>query len=109
MADSDTRALWVPDEVASGPPEAFIDDHEFCHIHALPEGSLHLTLPLPLRERLVGLGWGEMHPGAEAGFFSETLVMVYAPRTEEEAAAVLYFVTASYDFALGVQPAATPA
>jgi hypothetical protein len=45
MAVAETRALCIPDERARGPTEAFIDDHEFCHVHPLPGGSLHLTLP----------------------------------------------------------------
>jgi phospholipase/carboxylesterase len=101
MASQDTRALWLPDESAFGPPSAFIDDHEFCHVHALPEGSLHMTLPSGVRERMIGLAWGEQHPGAEAGFLAETLVMVYAPRDHHELAIVFGLLKASYEFARG--------
>ena len=38
MASPKSRALCLPDRCASGPREAFIDDHEFCHLHPLPEG-----------------------------------------------------------------------
>src|SRR5690349_19005669 len=38
MASCRTRALYLPDAMAGGPPEAFIDRPEFCHLHPLPEG-----------------------------------------------------------------------
>jgi hypothetical protein len=44
LASPETLALWLPDNIALGPREAFIDGHEFCHLHPSPEGSLHLTL-----------------------------------------------------------------
>src|SRR5271165_4871038 len=37
MASPDCHALSLPDEFSAGPPGAFIVDHEFCHLHALPE------------------------------------------------------------------------
>src|SRR5882724_2319163 len=45
MASPESRALALPDRLAGGPPDSFIDAHEFCHLHPLPEGSIHLTLP----------------------------------------------------------------
>jgi hypothetical protein len=104
MAAPETVALWIPDEVAGGPADAFIDDHEFCHIHAVPRGSLHLTLPQPYAEEVIRLGWGERHPSAEAGLLNRCLLMVYAPRTEVELMSVLQLVKASYCFALGCRP-----
>jgi hypothetical protein len=100
MASPDSHALYLADEFAAGPPEAFIDDHEFCHLHPLPEGSIHLTLPKVLREEVVRLGWGERHPIAEAGILT-TLVTVYAPRDPEELSAVLGLIVESCQFARG--------
>src|SRR5262245_53967524 len=45
MALPGSWALWLPDALAGGPPEAFIDGHEFCHLHPPPESGIHLTLP----------------------------------------------------------------
>src|SRR3954471_16788018 len=42
VASPECRALCVDDASAGGPPEAFIDGREFCHIHPLPEGSILL-------------------------------------------------------------------
>jgi Family of unknown function (DUF5519) len=101
MAAPDTKALFLLDGFANGPAEAFIDGHEFCHLHAAPEGSVHLTLPTPIRQQIVALGWAEEHPLARAGFLPQTLVMVYAPRDESELIVVSGIVQASYDVARG--------
>lgn len=100
MASPKSHALYLADEFAGGPPEAFIDDHEFCHLHPLPEGSVHLTLPKILREEVVRLGWGERHPIAEVGILT-TLVTVYAPRDRQEMSIVLGLIVQSCQFAQG--------
>jgi len=102
MSPRDTVALCVPYELAHGPADAFIDDHEFCHIHPLPEGSLHLTLPDTLRQQAIENGWAELHPLARTGSLSPSLAMVYAPRNEQELEVVLKLVLASSRFARGV-------
>lgn len=100
MASPNSHALYLADEFAAGPPEAFIDDHEFCHLHPLPEGSIHLTLPKILREEVVRLGWGERHPIAETGILT-TLVTVYGPRDSDELSAILGLIAQSCQFAQG--------
>jgi hypothetical protein len=101
LASRDTIALWGSGELAKGPADAFIDDHEFCHIHSLPEGSIHLTLPRDLARQAVALGWAEPHILARSGLQSGTLVMVYAPRDEEDLQSVWRLIMASYRFAMG--------
>jgi hypothetical protein len=98
MALPGTRALYLPDEIAGGPPEAFIDLHEFCHLHPLPEGSIHLVLPPPVLDRAVALGWAQRHPIAAAGILN-TLVMVYAPRSLAELEVALGLIRVSCHFA----------
>ena len=110
MASADSRALFLPDEAALGPVEAFIDAHEFCHIHPASESSIHLTLPAHGRDEVVRLGWGVPHPLAEAGII-ENLMTIYAPRDLNEVDAVLQIIRTSYQFARGqwnrlAQPAA---
>lgn len=99
MAADGTCALSLPDGFATGPAEAFIDDHEFCHVHS--GGWVHLTLPDAIRESAVRLGWAEKHPSADAGFVPKTWTMVYAPRNEEELEVMLYFIRMSHGFATG--------
>lgn len=100
MAGPRTCALSVPDELARGAPEAYIDQHEFCHLHPLPDGTIHLTLPQPFCGHIMGLGWAEPHPLAGAGL-SPRLVMVYSPRDLAEVETLLGFVAISHCFAIG--------
>src|SRR5260370_22720047 len=102
MASPESRALSLPDAFAAGPANAFIDGHEFCHLHPPPDGSIHLTLPKDLRERAVHQAWAEQHPVVRVGVMPETLVMVYAPRSSDELGIVLKLVWGSYQFAAGL-------
>ena len=102
MASPQSRALCLPDAFAGGPPAAFIDAHEFCHLHPPPEGSIHLTLHRGLRAQAIQLGWAEPHPVTRLGSMPETLVMLYAPRTEQELELVFQLIQGSYEFARGI-------
>jgi hypothetical protein len=101
MAPEDTIALRLLDEFAFGPREAFIDDHEFCYLHPLPEGCLHLTLPTEARRSALELGWAEPHPAVRIGCMHPTVVMVYAPRNPEELTVVMDLIRISLHFAEG--------
>jgi|HubBroStandDraft_6_1064221.scaffolds.fasta_scaffold396842_1 hypothetical protein len=101
MATRGTSAMRLSEEAAHGPIEAFIDDHEFCHIHPLPEGTIHMVLPAPFRNQVVNLGWAEPHPLA-GGACPETLVVVYAPRNRDELDTVWTLIHTAYDFAQGL-------
>ncbi len=101
MAAPSSVALTLPDNLAGGPPEAFIDQHEFCLIHALPEGSIHATLPGSLPEQVARLGWGEPHPATREGIMPPTLVMLYAPRTLLELEIAFGLIQISWQFAAG--------
>jgi hypothetical protein len=96
-----TTALRLDDRVACGPPEAFLDDHEFCHIHPLPHGTIHLTLPIQIQKAASDAGWVERHLMSSAAFVPKTFVIVYAPRNSEELAIILKIVNASAHFAMG--------
>jgi hypothetical protein len=102
MASSGTNALTVPDAHCGGPREAFIDGHEFCHLHPPPECGIHLTLPGILRKQAIAMEWAEDHPVARLGAIPETVVMVYAPRDWEELEVVMQLIKASYEFARGI-------
>ena len=102
MATPRSLALWLPDACAGGPPDAFIDSHEFCHLHPLPDFGIHLTLPDEPRRLAVELGWAEQHPAAQLGCMPRTLVLVYAPRDVAELHPVLRLVRRSYEFARGL-------
>lgn len=101
MAFPSSLALCLKDDFAQGPPEAFIDNHEFCLLHSLPQACVHLTLPREMRDRAIQLGWAEQHPGVRAGIIPQTLVMVYAPRDAAELSVAFQLVRASWRFANG--------
>src|SRR5689334_2756765 len=103
MASPRSQALCLPECLAGGPTDAFIDNREFCHLHPLPEGTVHLTLPNPLRELAIELGWGEQHPAARCGIMPRTLTTVYAPRNSFELSVVLHLIWSSCQFARGMQ------
>jgi hypothetical protein len=92
-------ALCLPDSYAAGPSDAFIDNHEFCHLNPLPEGTIHLTLPAELRVCAMTAGWAEQHPAARIGVMPVALVTMYAPRNPKELTVVLEFIASSYEFA----------
>jgi hypothetical protein len=101
LAAPEIQALALPDSVAQGPAEAFIDDHELCHLHPSPEGSAHLSLPGLISSRIVECGWAEPHPSVQAGFLRRPIFMAYAPRDTEESEVVLNLVKVAYQFAEG--------
>jgi hypothetical protein len=100
FAEPESRALWLADPVPVGPPEAFIDGREFCHLHAPPDSSIHLTLPPASVEGVIANGWAERHPIHSLGVHP-ALVMVYAPRDASELEAVFTLVSHSWRFAAG--------
>jgi hypothetical protein len=102
MANPNCLALFLPDTCAAGPPDAFIDGHEFCHLHPWPESSIHLTLPRDWRKLALEFGWAEPHLVTRIGCMPQTLVLVYAPRSLAELPAVLCLVRQSYEFARGL-------
>jgi hypothetical protein len=84
-----------------GPDEAFMLGREFAHFHPIPDGSLHLTLPPGIREDAIAAGWAEPHPLAGHPTVSKQIVLIFAPRTLDEAKTVAMLVEASWAFARG--------
>jgi hypothetical protein len=93
------RALTLAPDEPTGPPEAFMIDREFAHLHPAPDHSLHAMLPPPLADEAVEAGWAEVHPVARLGLIPPTAVMLYAPRDEDELAVIEQLVPASHAFA----------
>jgi hypothetical protein len=74
---------------------------EFAHVHPAHDGSMHLMLPLEVARELIGKGWGELHPMAEAGYIPANAVMAYAPRGSAEIDTLMGILRISWDFACG--------
>lgn len=95
------RAFWLPEDLAAGPPEAFMIGEEFAHLHPPYDGSLHMRLPFDVIEEVLAKGWGELHPSAPKGFAPGKTVMVFGPRDEAELSIVWQILQQSYNFATG--------
>lgn len=93
----DARAFHLDPQLAQGPPPAFQRGTEFAHIHADYDGSLHLTLPRELYDRVLEAGRGEPHP------ISGTM-MLFGPRDEGELEVVWGIVRESYRYATDAGP-----
>lgn len=99
------RALTV----APGLPartDAMIIGREFAHIHPQTSGggSLHVRLTADHAATVVDEGWGEYHPFAIDGTIPN-LVMVYAPREDEDLEVVMTIVRAAVAYATGTDDA----
>lgn len=91
------RALLLADGPVN--PQAVMVGSEFAHLHPLPDGSLHVSLPPARAREAIESGWAEAHPLAR--FFHSGLVMLYAPRDDGEADVVTGLVREAYRFARG--------
>ena len=93
-------AALVLEHVTGGPAEAFLVGGEFAHGHAGGDSSLHVALPVPLAAAAEQAGWAEPHFLVHQGLLPPTIVMLYAPRDDEEARVVLGLVRSSYEHAM---------
>lgn len=95
-----TKALTVAPELPVR-AEAMIVGREFAHIHpkANGSGSLHLRLPADQAKEVVDKGWGEWHPFALDGTMVG-MVMVYAPRSDEDLRVVQTIIEAAATHAI---------
>lgn len=93
------RALVLAAGLPTGPPEAFLVDREFAHLHPAPDHSMHAMLPTGTVAEAVAAGWAEPHPVALRGLIPPTAVMLYAPRDEAELDVIERLVRASHAFA----------
>ena len=93
------RALVLAPGEAVGPPEAFLIDREFAHLHPAPDHSLHAMLPTETVTEAVAAGWAEPHPVALRGLIPATAVMLYAPRDGAELEVIDGLVRTSHAFA----------
>jgi hypothetical protein len=93
------RALTLAPGEPVGPPEAFLIEREFAHLHPPPDHSLHAMLAPAIVDAVIDAGWAEPHPAARSGLIPATAVMIYAPRDEAELDVVECLVRSSHAFA----------
>ena len=88
-----SRAAWIREA-----PVNPLAQREFTHIHTEPgPGSQHLSLPKPDADEVLAKGWGIEHP-TNPYIHDFELLMIYAPRTEEDFAAVKMIVIRAYEW-----------
>ena len=80
---------------------AFMIGTEFAHFHPHPDYSLHLGLPQKDAQAIINKGWGEWHPLMKRGFLPPNIIMLYAPRNQEELDVAKFILKHSYDYAKG--------
>ncbi|MPZ74750.1 MAG: phospholipase [Nitriliruptorales bacterium] len=97
------RALCL--DQPKGPRDAFLVAGEFAHLHPPPDLSLHVVLPPRLVEATIDAGWAEIHPAARRGMIPPNVVMLYAPRDDDDLRVIESLVEASWAYAAGT-PAA---
>lgn len=93
---SHARSLFLADGIGHGVPDAFQKGREFAHLHPHHDGSLHLTLPDDLQDRVEASGWGQRHPSPQ-----HKAILIYGPRDRTELEIVWRLVQLSYSYALG--------
>ena len=84
IAPPGSRALTFDVNNASENRKAFMVDLEFAHIHNPPIGSMHLTLPEPIRRLAIKKKWALRHPLAVREMVSPDVTFVFAPRDLDE-------------------------
>jgi len=94
-----SRAAWITEA-----PVNPIAQREFTHIHTEPgPGSQHTPLPAEVASEVLAKGWGVEHP-TNPYIHDFELLMIYAPRSDEELEAVKAIITQAYDWTLDTTP-----
>ncbi len=88
------RGFFLTADSARGPSAAFMTGREFAHLHPAHDGSMHLSLPDPVRAMVLDTGWAEPHPLVGTP-------MIFGPRDGDELEVVWQVFLASYRFATG--------
>lgn len=94
-------AMWMDEGHTCKDCQAFMVGTEFAHFHPHPDYSLHLGLPQSEAETVIEKGWGEWHPLIKRGFLPPNIIMLYAPRNQEEFEVAQFVLGRSYAFARG--------
>ncbi|MEM6320091.1 MAG: phospholipase [Bacteroidota bacterium] len=94
-------AMCMEDDHTCKSCNAFMVGTEFAHFHPHPDYSMHLGLPRDAAEIFINKGWGEWHPLIERGILPPNIIMLYAPRNQEEFEVAKLILAKSYAYAKG--------
>ena len=92
----DAVAIWIREEVSIDRPECVLVGREVGHIHS--DGSIHVAVPHGRIPDALSAGWIDPHPlnGIQPGF--ESYVLIFSPRSTEEADVILEMVAEGVEF-----------
>lgn len=93
------RGFWLSETLELAHPEAIVGGREFAHLH--PDGSLHASLSPKRAREAVKAGWATLHPWANTRPGWEGFVLLYTPRTADEADIVFQLVVDGYNYVTG--------
>lgn len=91
--------IWIDEDVQFERPECAVGEREFAHLH--PDGSFHVSLSPARIPAAVEAGWAERHPSSFTNPAMAPYVMLFAPRTADEADVTIQLVVDSYNFLTG--------
>ncbi|MBW1294783.1 luciferase family protein [Aquimarina litoralis] len=94
-------AMYMKEDHKCKNCNAFMVGSEFAHFHPHPDYSMHLGVSEKDAELIIINGWGEWHPLIKRGYLPPNIIMMYAPRNQNELEVAKFIVKRSYDFALG--------
>ncbi|MEM6767121.1 MAG: hypothetical protein AAF824_21430 [Bacteroidota bacterium] len=96
-------AMCMEEEHTCKSCNAFMIGTEFAHFHPHPDYSMHLGLPEDDAKVIINKGWGEWHPLIRRGFLPPNIIMMYAPRDQEEFEVAKFILGNSYHYAKGTK------
>ncbi|WP_305988826.1 luciferase family protein [Roseibium sp. MMSF_3544] len=93
------KGFWLSESLDLARPKAIVGGREFAHLH--PDGSLHASLPPKRAHEAVVAGWATMHPWASRRPGWEGFVLLYTPRSVDEADVVFQLIVDGYNYVTG--------
>ncbi|HAA10521.1 MAG TPA: phospholipase [Cytophagales bacterium] len=94
-------AMIMDDEHTCTKCNAFMIGTEFAHFHPHPDYSMHLGLTQAEATIVIEKGWGEWHPMILRGILPPNIIMMYAPRNQQELEVAKFILGRSYAYAKG--------
>ena len=97
------QALFLHADCSCNAPTRFMRGREFAHVHPPRDGSFHMVLSPEDSRHVVAQRWGELHPWTVEAKVPASIVLVYAPRDDDEIDIALAIADASRAHAQGQQ------
>lgn len=93
------KGFWLNEDLKLAKPQSIVGGREFAHLH--PDGSLHASLPPDRAQEAVNAGWAVMHPWSTSRPGWEGFVLLFTPRTKDEAEVTFQLIVDGYNYVTG--------